>query len=362
MLNLEESPAAEPHQSLAAPADHPEFFPLTNFAGLLHGPARGNPVDSIRLETTGVTQHFQHPELFNRQLLYKSSVAAKLQEAGCHDLAEILHNCHSHQSWAECTGCRKLRTFWNRCDNFFCPACQPRLARERAESIEFWTHLIKQPKHVVLTWRNTEQITFGLIKARKAQLTRLRKSKLFRAVRGGTWSLEFTLESRGWHGHFHLCLDADYIDKSALAVKWGKLVGQDFAIVHISDCRGKDYLREVTKYAVKGSELARWSGLDIAAFINAIQGQRLFGVFGSLYGKRTEWRKWLDSICASKRACECGCEMWRIYSATEWEAHLLELELKAGRAGNPPPKRRAGLTTGDFKFVQAITAVNAFGS
>lgn len=359
MQDHEPDLAPEPVQSLPAPAEHPELFPLTNFAGLCHGPARAESSVQVRLETTGVTSQFRQAELFSVRLIHKQSIALKLREVGCLDIAEILQNCHSRKGFAECQGCRKTRVFWNRCDNFFCPACQPHLSADRAEAIEWWTHEVKQPKHVVLTARNSDTITFARVAWFKSCIGKLRRSKLARSWRGGTWALEVTNEGRGWHLHAHMLIDADYIEKSALALKWAKLVGQDFAIVAIKDARGKSYLKEVTKYAVKGSQLAKWTGLDIAAFIHAFQGHRTFGVWGSLYGKRTEWAEWLKSISSKRGTCECGCDRWKIFDEDSWEAHLIELEAKSGKSSNPPPMPTQPGQVMQFRFVARMDEVSA---
>jgi hypothetical protein len=115
---------------------------------------------------------------------------------------------------------------------------------------------------------------------------------------------------------------------------WGRLNGQDFAIVKIRDCRGGDYLKEVTKYAVKGSELASWCTEDIATFIESFQGVRFFGVFGSLYAKRTQWGEWIKALQEIKPQCACGCDSWRLLSPEEL---LWEEETKSGLTGVPPP-------------------------
>lgn len=146
--------------------------------------------------------------------------------------------------------------------------------------------------------------------------------------------MEVTNEGRGWHVHFHLLVDANWVQASALAIVWGKLVGQDYAIVKVKDCRGSEYLREVTKYAVKGSELASWSADQLREFISAFSGVRFFGVFGSLFGKRTEWSEWIKAIREIKPLCECGCNVWRFLSPEEL---LWEEETKAGLTGTPPP-------------------------
>lgn len=267
--------------------------------------------------------------------MFKESILAKLRGIGKSHLAGKMDECHQIETFKRCTGCQKLSKFFNRCELFFCPVCAPRLSRERKKAIEWWTKQVQQPKHLVLTVRNTSDLTQEYVKFLKGQLAKLRRSKVFRAVKGGFYSMEVTNEGRGWHVHFHLLIDAPWLCMPDVSEAWGRLNGQDFAIVKIKDCRGADYLKEVTKYAVKGSELASWKPQDIATFIQTFAGVRFFGVFGSLYGKRTEWREWIKSIQDIKPVCTCGCDQWRILSPSEL---LWEEETKAGITGQPPPK------------------------
>lgn len=119
--------------------------------------------------------------------------------------------------------------------------------------------------------------------------------------------MEITNEGKGWHIHLHILVDAFFVPAGELAVVWGKLVGQDFAIVKVKDCRGDSYLGEVTKYVVKGSELASWPPEEIAQFIHAIRGIRFFSTFGSLFKIRKEIREEMDSDRPEPRVCSCGC-------------------------------------------------------
>lgn len=324
---------AEQVQPAPAAQEQGEFYPRIDFAGDLPPYQRALAHVPALLETTGVTSHQRQLDLLSKRLILKESIAAKLRSIGALNLAEPLAKCHTEQSWAQCNGCYKVRTFWNRCENFYCPNCQPTLARERAESLEWWTKQISQPKHVVVTVRNSDTITFARFKWFKACLTKLRRRKFARNWRGGCWNLETTNEGKGWHVHAHLLIDAPWIDPRELATNWADIVGQDFAIVWVRDARGADYLREVTKYTVKSSMLAAWPPEEIAHFINAAQGQRMFGVFGSLYGKRTEWRDFLDTLRSGRRQCECGCNQWRVFSETEW---LWKCETEGGSATTRP--------------------------
>lgn len=303
---------------------------------------------SLLLETRGVTSHRSQSVMWEREIVFKESILAKLKGIGKAHLAGKMSECHSIETYKRCTGCRKLSKFFNRCELFFCPVCAPRLSRERKQAIEWWTKRVNQPKHLVLTVRNTSDLTQEYVKFLKTQLAKLRRSKVFKAVKGGFYSMEVTNEGRGWHVHFHLLIDAPWLCMPDVSEAWGRLNGQDFAIVKIKDCRGADYLKEVTKYAVKGSELASWKPQDIATFISTFDGVRFFGVFGSLYGKRTEWREWLRCIQDIKPVCTCGCDSWRLLSPEEL---LWEEETKGGLTGQPPPKpSQVPITQPDLSF------------
>lgn len=273
----------------------------------------------VSLETTGVTQHPQQREFWSKTTILKDSIVAKLRSIGADNIAEPLARCHTEQSFAQCNGCHSVKTFWNRCENFYCPVCQPTLARERALSIGWWTREVEQPKHVVLTVRNTQHLTAQYFQWFKDCLTKLRRRKFARNWLGGIYSIEITCEEKGWHLHAHLLVNARWIDPRELSRQWAEIVGQDFAIVYVKDARQRDYLKEVCKYAVKGTELAKWTPLQIVTFVNAVSGKRTFGVFGELYGLRTRYRDWLKVIAGDRRKCQCGCSQWKIYDAQSWD-------------------------------------------
>lgn len=256
----------------------------------------------IKLEKKGITGPIQG-ELGSPEALWRETVAVKLDQSGNHADAAKLRACCSQVIIRTCKGCGDRETFFSHCDNFFCPACAHRLAKRRKKQVEWWTKLVRQPKHVVLTVRNTWQLTDYYIAACKKALRNLRRSKFARGWRGGCWTLEITNEGKGWHLHFHLLVDADYIDSQQLAKAWAKQVMQDFSIVKVKDVRQSDYLREVCKYVVKGSEIATWTAIEVGQFVSAFKNQRTFGIFGSLYAQNAEWKKTCEEL--SQKACTC---------------------------------------------------------
>ena len=92
-----------------------------------------------------------------------------------------------------------------------------------------------------------------------------------------------------------------------MARTWAKLVGQSFAICKIKDCRGKEYLQEVSKYVCEGSELAAWPAEHILEFVTAIKGRRFFFPFGSLFHLGPQIRAELRGLRPEGAKCDCGC-------------------------------------------------------
>lgn len=119
--------------------------------------------------------------------------------------------------------------------------------------------------------------------------------------------MEVTNESKGWHVHLHILVDARWIDGGILARRWAELIGQDFAIVKVQDAREHHYRNEVAKYVVKASEMAQWPDTEIAAFIGAIRGVKFFAPFGSLYKLQRSIKAQLEADKPPPDPCPCGC-------------------------------------------------------
>ena len=213
-----------------------------------------------------------------------------MKSIGRLDEFNTLEDCHTTYTVAVCCDCGRQRSFPNRCENFFCPECQPRLAADRHEAVAWWTKLADQPKHVVLTVKNIPDLTKGHVQEFKKWFARLRRNKVARNWQGGFYTLEVTNEGKGWHLHLHALVNAKWIDKAALKEAWARMTNGLGHIVEAKDARPTDYKREVARYVVKGSQLASWEPAEIATFIDAFTGVRTFGVFGNLYGARTKLR------------------------------------------------------------------------
>lgn len=295
--------------------------------------------EAIQLENRGLTsQSRKHPpgphkqqqqaELWKKQTIHKATIAAKLRVLNMDTEAAKLELCHSYYTVCLCDDCGTVRKFPNRCDLFYCPECQPGLAHDRKRQVEWWTATIQQPKHVVLTVQNIPDLSRAHLDELQKWFTALRRSKFARNWKGGFYSIECTNEGKGWHLHIHALIDAKWIDAPELALKWNNITRGMGRIVKVKDCREASYLAEVTKYAVKGSQLASWSPEQISAFIRAFDGKRTFGVFGSLYGARTEFAEFIATMKAARPKCDCGSCSVRYFSEADW----ILRELQSGSA------------------------------
>lgn len=339
---------------VSAPAEKKPFDRLAS-ARLLPIPDLRQP-DPFNLRQGEQPHISQQSELWDTRFHHKDSIAAKLRDSGLYDEADKLDACHGRKTIARCVQCGKTEVFFNRCDQLFCPTCQPRIARKRIESISWYAEQLKQPKHLVLTARNTAKLTLARVKFLKSALAKLRRSKFAREVtttdgitsypwKGGTWSLETTCEEQGWHLHFHLLVESRFINAAVLARKWGKLVGQEFAIVKVKDARRADYLKELIKYAVKPNSLAGWTSAQVADFVRVFSGVRTFGVFGELFKLRAQHKEWRAQLAELRETCSCGCKHRQFFSEQEWEWYCCEHETgpPQGMTSNVRPSPRAEL-------------------
>lgn len=222
-------------------------------------------------------------------------------------VSESLAKCGKEEWYRTCRSCGDLKRYHYRCSLRFCPRCNWRRSRERANVIQHWAVLVKQPKHIVLTRRNSESIQRSLFRDTMKAFAKLRRQKEWKKASGGCVSMETTNESKGWHVHLHVLVDARWIAGGILAKRWGELVGQDYAIVSVQDARAQEYLNEVTKYVVKASEMAAWPAEEIAQFIKSIRGVRFFAPFGSLYKLQRSIKEQIAAEKPEAQPCPCGC-------------------------------------------------------
>lgn len=222
--------------------------------------------------------------LLPAEAVIRRSVAAKLRAGGERELASRLDRCGAEVGSLRCPDCGLSRPARYTCNLRWCPVCAWRIAAKRAALVSAWARTCRQPKHVVLTGRNSdapEPRRYG------RAFAALRRQRPFRWKRGCR-TIETTNEGRGWHVHIHALVDVKWIDAGELARRWGRLLDQEFAIVKVKDARLAEYLAELAKYACKPTQLAAWSPEEAVMFVRAMQGVRTFSTFGDLRGFKPE--------------------------------------------------------------------------
>jgi len=215
--------------------------------------------------------------------------------------------CGQEKVFRTCKSCQATEAFEYHCSLKWCPRCAYRVTATRKKLIGLWASKITQPKHLVLTQKNFPVLTRRSIREMTRNLYHMRRRKSFAAVKGGCVSVEITNEKRGWHLHSHWLLDCRWLNMTAVCSDWSSLVGQDFAIAKVKDCRNEQYLQEVSKYVVEGSELAKWPADQVNEFVRAVKGLRFFFSFGSLFKLAPEIRRELFATAPPSPVCDCGC-------------------------------------------------------
>lgn len=313
--------------------------------------------ESVLLDRRGITsqtgsfsargpQKLAQADIWKSSTIHKNSVSAKLRQVGMAAEADKLELCHSYYTVCECSGCGAIRKFPNRCDLFFCPECAHHLAAERKRQIEWWLPSVKQPKHVVLTVKNIFDLSSPHVAELKRWFSQLRRRKFARNWKGGFYTIEITNEKKGWHLHIHALIDARWISQPELSEQWRSITRGCGHIVHVRDCRGTQFLSEVSKYIVKGSSIAKWTPAQIQTFVHAFEGKRTFGVFGSLYGQRTEFAEYIALLKQGHKQCDCGCHQFNYYSEVDW--FLRHSRPEAPQCPRPPPPTHVQVALIDY--------------
>ena len=215
--------------------------------------------------------------------------------------------CGREKIFKTCRGCRSVEQFEYACSLKWCPRCQWKITARRREMLAAWVKRISQPKHLVLTQKNFPILTPSRLREHQKNLTKIRRLKCWQKVLGGCVSIEITNEGSGWHLHSHWLLDVRWLNMKEISECWGRLCGQEFAIVKIMDCRNSEYLQEVTKYVCEGSEMAKWPPEQIHEFVSAIRGRRFFFPFGSLFKTGRQIRAEVKAAKPAGQPCACGC-------------------------------------------------------
>ena len=234
-------------------------------------------------------------------VLQRAALSRRLEQEGAGDLAAKLDACGQPTSLT-CTTCGQMHKIETRCRRRWCPCCARAISAERVRKYERRLQGLQWPLWLTLTIRNRDDL--AVVDDLKAGWKQFRRRKLFtERTKGGLWSLEVTERGNGWHPHIHAMLDCEWLAadtpppcrgddakriaekityaKAELASVWGECIGQEVGIALAVRKSGMTAVRELLKYAVKGSDLLATT-LPIADLIRSIDAGRTISTFGSL--------------------------------------------------------------------------------
>ena len=253
------------------------------------------------------------------------ALARRLRQEDAPELAAKLEACGLPTS-ITCTNCGGQHGVETRCKRRWCPTCSRKLSFDRVVKYDRRLQHLQWPLWATFTIRNDDSA--DVVDRLKAGWKAFRRKKIFTEhTVGGLWALEVTERGNGWHPHIHAMLDCKWLAsntppphhldtpqivaekmtyaKAELDEEWGACVGQDWASTFIARKKGGDAVRELLKYAVKGSDLLE-STLPIAPLIHMIDAGRTISTFGTLRNGKLPPE---PDDNKPKLACgECGAE------------------------------------------------------
>jgi len=320
-----------------------ELDSVQSFASFAAPPGESDEPESgpaVKLERTAVTQQrlrkirrertqaaAKQSEGFESSEIFKLSVEARLAPLGLSSTWWTnFQRCGREEVWMICAGCERTTQRKFQCNNRWCPRCNWRVTERRRKFLEKLTAGMTNVKHVVLTQKNFPALTHGIIQKSRSNLLKLRRRLITARVFGGCASLEFTNEKTGWHMHWHLLLHTRFICANCLAFEWGQLCGQSFAIVKVLPVDNRSYVQEVCKYAVKGSEIARWTGEQVQQFVESQRKIRMFSVFGTFAKVAALARAAVELDRVKPEPCDCGCPLKFVGHSKEMVQRMFRAE------------------------------------
>jgi hypothetical protein len=236
-------------------------------------------------------------------LLYtKKSLIRKLEEESAFDLSLPLDAC-GQPFLLTCTCCGTQKETTTSCNKRWCPVCAPVLTAQRLAK---WSHAIDRlqwPLFVTFTIPNSEDPE--TLRDLKNHWAKFRRRKIFKdQVKGGVATFEVTNKGRGWHPHIHALLDCEWFsifvppprpndtaavkkEKCELAQQelsraWADQIQSPHGIVWPRRVYGLGVVKEVFKYAVKGSDLLECPD-PIAPMLRVLAKTRTLSGFGCLH-------------------------------------------------------------------------------
>lgn len=237
----------------------------------------------------------------------RSRLYDRLNDEGEDELAAAIGRC-GEQFLLHCSNCGFQHCAEKRCSQKWCPVCVRKIATQRSLRYERAAASCQWPMFLTLTRANLGALSANDIRDLRRRFGKFRRQTFWASnVVGGVACIEITNTGKGWHPHLHCLLDCEWLAietpkpkqwhsraakaklfqraAAELERNWSACLGQLVSSVKVKRTSGADIVREVCKYAVKGSDLIE-SPDPIGPALWAMKSTRLVTSFGSFYGKR----------------------------------------------------------------------------
>lgn len=229
-----------------------------------------------------------------------------ITDRGGHNLRKQYERCRTDAWVVQHEESLELRVASRKCNQRWCPMCQKTKRWIITNAVTDWAENKKHVKFVTLTLKSSPGTLEFQVSRLYDSFRRLRNSKVWRqSVRGGVWFFQLTInkQTRMWHPHLHILVDADYIKQRALSNRWLDIT-RDSKIVDIRKVHNvEDAAEYVARYATSPGNLLKCTVSDGASMVIGLKGRRLCGSFGNAKGltlrprggeDHQKWRKVLS--------------------------------------------------------------------
>ena len=225
-------------------------------------------------------------------------LAGAVKEAGWIEAGEQIAGCGLMGKRYRCRDCGYEWTVGDWCNHRLCPEC----GKRRAYAL-FNAHkrLAGRPnlKHLVLTFKNVDGLTWETVDWIRNCFTRLRNRKLFKnAWVGGVYAIEFTFsKATGWHIHIHALVDGAFVPQAVISRVWKQVTGSS-SVVWVTRAKNS---RQVLKYVLKPSQELLDDPVALDNLLTVIEGRHFVSGWGKWYRVSEKQLTSWERVCP-----ECG--------------------------------------------------------
>jgi len=210
-----------------------------------------------------------------------------IHDCGGHDLRTQYERCRTDAWVMQHEVNQTFRVASRKCNQRWCPMCAKTKRWIITNSVAEWGHKIKQPKFLTLTLKSTSDKLEVQVQRLYDSFKKIRKRPFWKkAVKGGVWFFQLTMNKRTqlWHPHLHILLDGEYISKRRIRTAW-KEITLDSMIVDIKKVTDVESAAEyIARYASAPVDLLTCTISQGADAVVGLKGRRMCGSFGSAKG------------------------------------------------------------------------------